>query len=170
MIIAICGGSCSGKTTLAMQFKDACVVSMDNFYLGKEKMTPPYNFDCPDALDLQMMTEVVKKLKDGAKTVTIPKYNMKTSQRDGTEELHSKNIIVVEGIFSLHNKELRELADLKIYLDVPREERIRRRIKRDTIKGRTALESLEWSINVERMHELYVEPQKEFADVCISVK
>lgn len=167
MIVAICGGSCSGKTTMALQFQNACILSMDDFYKGKSKMKQPYNFDEPDAIDLKKLAEVLLKLKKGAKQITIPNYNMKTSEPDGVKKITSKKLIVIEGIFALYTKELRDLCDLKIYLDIPVDERIRRRIKRDVIKGRSPIETLEWSKTVEHMHELHVDSQKKFADIII---
>ena len=167
MIVAICGGSCSGKSTYAMHFKDACVVHMDDFYKGKLRMKEPYNFDEPEAFDLDQVIQVITKLKNGVKQVIIPNYNMKISEPDGTKKLINKKLIVLEGTFVYYTKQMRELSDLKIYLDIPVDERVRRRIIRDVEKGRSAIETLEWSRNVEEMHELYVEPQKKFADIII---
>ncbi len=170
MIVAICGGSCSGKSTMAGNFRNACIVSMDDFYKGKSRMNPPYNFDEPEAIDLTRLAELVGELKSGAEQVSIPRYNMKTSEPEGAQKLENKQFVVVEGIFTLYTAVLRELCDLKIFLDVPQEERLRRRIARDVIKGRTEAESRAWSINVERMHDLYVEPQKKYADLVIPFK
>lgn len=170
MIVAICGGSCSGKTTMALQFKDACIVSMDDFYVGKSEMKQPYNFDEPAAINLKKLTQVLQELKTGTKQVRIPRYDMKTSEPNGTQILKNKKIVIVEGIFSLFTKELRDLYDLKIFLDVPAEERVRRRIRRDVEKGRSTIETLEWSKTVESMHALYVEGQKKYADIVIPVQ
>lgn len=169
MIVAICGGSCSGKTTMALQFKNSCIVSMDDFYVGKSQMKEPYNFDEPAAMDLKQIAEVLRNLKAGASEVTVPKYNMKTSEPDGTHVLKNDKIIVLEGIFSMYTKELRDLCDLKIYLDVPVDERVRRRISRDVEKGRSTNDTLEWSKTVECMHDLHVEDQKKYADMVIPV-
>lgn len=167
MIIAICGGSCSGKSTMARLFRDACILSMDDFYKGKSRMQEPYNFDEPQAIDLSKLSEVLKLLKDGAKEVSVPNYNMITSEPDGTKKIVSKKLIILEGIFSLYTKELRDLCDLKIYLDVPVGERLLRRIGRDTEKGRSEAETVEWSKKVDLMHNLFVESQKKFADLVI---
>jgi uridine kinase len=128
MIVAICGGSCSGKSTYAMHFKNACVVHMDDFYKGKSRMKEPYNFDEPDAIDLDLVIQVLVKLKSGVEQVIVPNYNMKTSEPDGTKKLINKNLIVLEGTFAYYTKQIRELSDLKIYLDIPVDERVRRRI------------------------------------------
>jgi uridine kinase len=169
MIVAICGGSCSGKTTMALQFKDACILSMDDFYVGKSKMKEPYNFDEPSAIDLKKIAEVLRELKTGVKQVEIPKYDMKTSEPSGTQVLKNKKLVIFEGIFSLLTKELRDLCDLKIYLDVPVDERVRRRISRDVEKGRSTVDTLEWSKTVECMHDLHVENQKNYADIVVPV-
>jgi uridine kinase len=167
MIIAICGGSCSGKTTMARQFRDACILSMDDFYKGKSVMKEPYNFDEPDSIDFKKIADVLRELKKGVKKIQIPNYNMKTSEQDGTKTLTSNKLIIFEGIFSLYTQELRDLCDLKIYLDIPVDERLRRRIDRDVEKGRSAIETMEWSKNVENMHTLHVESQKDYADMII---
>jgi uridine kinase len=166
LIIVVSGGSCSGKTTFAAQFKNATVVAMDHFYKGKARMKPPYNFDEPASVDLEGFYKAVKTLQGGKKAV-IPKYNMRLSKPVGKQTLTPRPIIVAEGIFSLHYKPLRELADLMVYIEAPVEERIKRRIKRDVEKGRDLLATLEHSITVEREHQKWVEPQKKFADFIL---
>jgi len=167
MIVAICGGSCSGKSTMAMQFRNACLVQMDDFYIGKSKMKKPYNFDEPAAFDLDQFVETVQRLKDGAKTVEVPIYNMVTSEPDGMKTLENKSLIILEGTFTFYTKAIRELSDLKIYLDIPVDERVRRRIRRDVTKGRDTIQTLDWSKTVEIMHDKYVEPQKKYGDIVI---
>lgn len=129
-------------------------------------MTRPYNFDEPASVDLESFYKAIKTLQQGKKAV-IPKYNMRLSKPVGTQTLSPRPIIIAEGIFSLHYKPLRELADLAIYIETPVEERIKRRIRRDVEKGRDLLATLEHSMTVEREHTKWVEPQKKFADLIL---
>lgn len=171
-IILISGGSCSGKSLFASLFKQALLLPMDHFYWGKSQMKQEadgsYNFDAPESVDIKACAEAVTSLSEG-KAVTIPVYDMKISERTGTQVLNlpkNTRFIVVEGIFSFYSP-LRELGDLKIYLDTPTEIRVARRMIRDVEKGRSDLDTLSWSITVEKNHQTYVEPMKKFADVVI---
>lgn len=171
-IILISGGSCSGKSVFAHLFRNAFILEMDHFYFGKSKMKKEkngsYNFDAPDAVDIEACSRAVQKLIIG-KPVTIPKYDMKISERAGTQSIQmppDAQFLIVEGIFSFYSP-LRELADLKIYIDVPTELRVARRMIRDEEKGRSDIQTLSWSITVEKNHQKYVEPMKEFADLVI---
>lgn len=123
--ILICGGSCSGKTVFANLFRHALVLELDHFYLGKKDMKSKpdgsYDFDAPEAVNLAEAADAVKTLSQG-KTATIPVYDMKVSDRTGTQTVQPKpddTFLVVPGIFSFHEP-LRQLGDLKIYLDTPR--------------------------------------------------
>ena len=172
MIVLVCGGSCSGKTVFANLFRNAMVLEMDHFYFGKKEMKPrpdgSFDFDAPESVDIPSCAQAVKELAQG-KTVTIPVYDMKLSDRVGTQEIQARpddRFIVVPGIFSFHSP-LRELGNLKIYLDTPREIRVARRMIRDVAKGRNDIDTLAWSITVENNHQKYIEPMKEFADLVI---
>ena len=168
MIILIAGGSCSGKTTLAHQFTNASIVSMDDFFVGKSHMKQPYNFDVPQAVALDELYRAVLKLKRG-KSATIPTYSMAVSERIGKHIVKPKKIIVAEGIFVLNYKPLRDIADLKIYLHTPTATRIQRRILRDTIIGRDTIATLKHSITVEEMHTTHIDPGKKFADIIVTM-
>lgn len=172
MIVLICGGSCSGKSVYAKLFKHAFILEMDHFYLGKKQMTPQpdgsFDFDAPDSVDIADCARAAQELTSG-NTVTIPVYDMKISDRVGTQTIQIKpddRFIVVPGIFSF-NSPLRELGDLKIFLDTPREIRVARRMIRDVQKGRSDIDTLSWSIVVEKNHQKYIEPMKEFADLVV---
>jgi len=171
-IILISGGSCSGKSVFAHLFRNAFILEMDHFYFGKSQMKPnadgSYDFDAPEAVDITDCARAVRELISG-KSVTIPKYDMKISERTGTQRIHmpgDAKFLVVEGIFSFYSP-LRELADLKIYIDVPTELRVARRMIRDQEKGRSDIQTLSWSVTVEKNHQKYVEPMKKFADIVI---
>lgn len=170
--ILICGGSCSGKSVFAGMFKNAFILEMDHFYLGKDKMKPrldgSFDFDAPESVDIADCGRAVSGLKTG-NPVTIPVYDMKTSDRTGSQTIQMKptdKFIVVPGIFSFYSP-LRELGDLKIYIDTPREIRVARRMIRDVAKGRNDIDTLSWSITVEKNHQKYIEPMKQYADLII---
>ena len=103
------------------------------------------------------------------KPAIIPVYDMKISDRVGTQTISPKpdtKFVVVEGIFTFHEP-LRELGDLKIFIDTPTEIRVARRMLRDEEKGRSEIDTLSWSITVEKYHREHVEPMKQFADLII---
>ena len=172
MIVLICGGSCSGKTVFGNLFRNALVLEMDHFYFGMSEMKPrpdgSFDFDAPQAVDIAGCAKAVAQLAQGKK-VTIPVYDMKLSDRVGTQQIQAKpddRFIVVPGIFAFHEP-LRSLGNLKIYLDTPREIRVARRMIRDVAKGRNDIDTLAWSITVEKNHQKHIEPMKEFADLVI---
>ncbi len=171
-IILIGGGSCSGKSVFAHLFKHAFILEMDHFYKGKSEMTPQpdgsYNFDAPEAVNLKECAQAAKALTQG-KRVTIPKYDMKVSERIGVQTItlpQGARFIIVEGIFALYPP-LLELGDLRIFVDTPTEIRVARRMIRDVEKGRSEIDTLSWSITVEKNHKKYIEPTKKYADIVI---
>jgi uridine kinase len=171
-IILICGGSCSGKTIFANFFNHAFVLSMDHFYFGKAHMKKEkdgsYNFDAPTSVDIKACAQGALSLAEGKRT-TIPVYDMVTSNRTGTQTLRipeKTKFLIVEGIFSFYSP-LREIGDLRIFLDIPPEIRVARRMIRDVEKGRSDIDTLSWSITVEKNHREYIEPMKKYADLII---
>jgi len=172
MTILVCGDSCSGKSVFARMFTHAFILEMDHFYFGKAQMKPQpdgsYDFDAPESVDTTDCARAVSELKTG-KPVTIPVYDMVTSDRTGTQTIQlapDDKFIVIPGIFSF-NSPLREAGDLKIYVDTPREIRVARRMIRDVAKGRNDIDTLSWSITVEKNHQKYIEPMKQYADLVI---
>lgn len=172
-IILITGGSCSGKSAFASSFHHALHISTDTFYVHKKDLVVEadgsYNFDDPKNVNLNECADVVNKLAEG-KSVEVPVYNMLTNDRNGTEKVepHSDiKFIVVEGIFAFHSP-LRELADIRIFIDTPAEIRVARRMLRDIErKGKSKVEILHDFIAAEKGYAKYIEPMKEFADVII---
>jgi uridine kinase len=171
-IILVCGGSCSGKSVFAQMFKNAYILEMDHFYLGKAQMkTQPdgsYDFDAPESVNIAECAEALSHLKTG-KPTTIPVYDMVISDRTGTQSIQllpEHKFIVVPGIFSFYSP-LRELGDMKIFIDTPREIRVARRMLRDVQKGRNDIDTLAWSITVEKNHQKYIEPMKQYADLVV---
>lgn len=170
--VLVCGGSCSGKSVFARMFKNAFILEMDHFYLGKDQMKPlpdgSFDFDAPESVDIADVARAASELTTG-KPVTIPVYDMVTRDRTGTQQIQLKpddKFIVIPGIFAFHSP-LRELADMKIYIDTPREIRVARRMIRDVAKGRNDIDTLAWSITVEKNHQKHIEPMKQYADLII---
>ena len=177
MIIGIAGGTGSGKTTLtehlASHFgSDISVVHHDNYY---KKQDRPFeerckqNYDHPDAFDTQLMIEDLKKLKDG-QTIHCPVYDYSIHNRtDKTVEVRPTKVVIVEGILIFQNKELRDLMDIKIFVETDADVRILRRALRDVEQRGRSLESVitQYLTTVKPMHEQFVEPTRKFADIIV---
>lgn len=170
--VLVCGGSCSGKSVFAQRFVNAFVLEMDHFYVKKADMKPQldgsFDYDAPEAVNIAECAKAVEELRTG-KPVTIPVYDMKVSDRTDTQTIQlapEHKFIVIPGIFSFYSP-LRELGDLKIYIDTPREIRVARRMIRDVAKGRNDIDTLSWSITVEKNHQKYIEPMRQYADLTI---
>ena len=112
------------------------------------------------------MFDCVLDLKKG-KSAVVPLYSMLESEPMGVEELQPQEIIIVEGIFVLLHKKLRELADIKVFLEISAEERLRRMIERDVVKGRNKEQTLQHAKTVEAMYKIYGEHQKHHADLIL---
>jgi len=145
---------------------------MDHFYFGKKDMKQEqdgsYNFDAPTSVDIKGCAKAALLLSQG-KQATIPVYDMRVSDRTGTQTLKipdQAKFLIVEGIFSFYSP-LREISDMNIYLDIPPEIRVARRMIRDVEKGRSDIDTLSWSITVEKNHRQYIEPMKHYADLII---
>lgn len=177
-IFGIAGGTGSGKTTIAQKiashFKDKVIyIPHDHYYKDQSEKSPKQreltNYDHPDALETDLFTKHLKDLLEG-KTVEIPKYDFTTHTRKSeTLKLSPAPIIIIEGILIFQNEELRNLIDLKVFIDVPSDIRVLRRTKRDIEeRGRT----LDFCYNqyvkfTKPMHEKFVEASKIHADIII---
>ncbi|MCQ2770548.1 MAG: uridine kinase [Clostridia bacterium] len=178
IIIGIAGGTGSGKTTLANriinQFKDQiAVVHHDNYYKSHTNLTyeerTKLNYDHPDSFDTDLMVEDVKKLKSGSE-IKCPVYDFTVHNRsDEFIIIQPKPIILVEGLLILSDPSLRELMDIKIFVDTDADIRLIRRIRRDMIERERSLDSIlgQYMETVKPMHDLYIEPSKRYADVII---
>lgn len=170
-IVAICGGSGSGKSTLAHKFVGAAVLSTDHFYKDIDELTPredgTYDFDHPSAVDLDYCAESCLKLADAAEAV-IPVYDMRTCRRIGTQVVPppKNRIVVIEGIFAFHSP-LNEIATLRIFIDTPVDQRMARRLRRDHERGRSTLDIIRHSLQVEDAYARYVEPMRHLADLIL---
>lgn len=177
-VIGIAGGSASGKTTIVNCLKeyfgeDITLVSHDSYYLAHDDM--PFeercklNYDHPDSFETSRMIEDVKTLKQGL-PVDCPVYDFTQHNRSQeTVRVEPRPVILVEGILVLENEDLRDLMDLKIYVDTDADERIARRLIRDMKeRGRSAQSVVDQYIDtVKPMHEKFVEPSKKYADIIV---
>ena len=178
MVIGIAGGTGSGKTTLTRKLKerfaqDVTVINHDNYY--KSHTHIPFaercklNYDHPDAFDTQLLIAHLADLRRG-KVVRCPTYDYSIHDRsDKTIELRPTRVIIVEGILIFADPDLRELMDIKIFVDTDADVRILRRVLRDVKdRGRT-LDSVvtQYLTTVKPMHEAFVEPSKKYADVIV---
>ena len=177
-IVGIAGGTASGKTTIVRKIKenfgdDIVVINHDSDYKAHNDLSyedrSKLNYDHPDSFDTQMMIEDVKKLKNNEE-VDITVYDFSVHNRaDATVHIVPKNVIILEGILVLENKELRDLMDIKVFVDTDADERLMRRIRRDMVERARSIESIinQYADTVKPMHEQFIEPSKKYADIII---
>ena len=178
-IIGIAGGTGSGKTTVVRKIAQAlpphyvAVVPLDSYYNDTTDMTDEerkaINFDHPDAFDWKLLIKQINMLRRG-EAIEQPTYSYILSNRlKETVHVEPKPVIIIEGIMTLINKKLRDMMDLKIFVDTDSDERLIRNIQRDTMeRGRTVDMVIERYLNVLKpMHEQFIEPTKKYADLII---
>jgi uridine kinase len=173
MITLIAGPSGSGKTTLAQYLAKktpSVIVPLDDFYFGRDEKPRISSVGIwgndPDYCDVDELIKVVTTLKEG-KGVTSPQYSFLTEDRTKPRFIEPKDEIIVEGLWTLNFPVLRELADQKIYLEVPYDIRLERRQNRDLQRGRSKEISHSIANEVDSMGRIHVEPYKEFANIII---
>ncbi len=179
-LIGIVGGSCSGKSSISQKFnqsfgKNCQTICEDSFYksLTKEQLetVKDYNFDHPDAIDFKELERVIINIKSGKKRISIPCYDLKIHQRTrGIEiDLSGVQVIILEGIFLFHHKNIRDMLDIKIYVDTDCDIRLTRRIYRDQMERGRTLESIldRYHKFVKSGYERYIEPCKKYANIII---
>ena len=176
-IIGIAGGTASGKTTLAnilkQSFKDeVTILKHDYYYYDKSHFNvneDKINFDHPDSFETELLISHLNKLKQG-KSISRPVYSYKTNERlEETELVKPSPIIIVEGILIFYYEKLRELLDLKIYIETDADVRLLRRISRDINQRNRTFKSVkkQYLTTVKPMHEKYVRPTRYRADIII---
>ena len=178
-IIGIAGGTGSGKTTVVKKIVEAlpphfvAVVPLDSYYNDTTHMTEEerraINFDHPDAFDWRLLVHQVKQLRKG-EAVEQPTYSyLKCNREQETVHVEPKPVIIIEGIMTLLNKQLRDMMDLKIFVDTDSDERLIRNIQRDCVeRGRTVEMVIDrYQKVLKPMHEQFIEPTKKFADLII---
>ena len=178
LVIGIAGGTGSGKTTLmnnliARFSEDVTILSHDNYYRRHDDLTYEQrcqlNYDEPAALETDLMARHLDRLRRG-ESIQCPVYDFTVHNRSNeTITVVPKKVIIVEGILIFENKELRELMDIRIFVDTDADVRLCRRIKRDVNKRGRTLESVltQYQQTVKPMHEKYVEPSKKYADLVV---
>lgn len=179
LVIGIAGGTGSGKTTVTkailahLDEERVAVLQHDSYYKDISMyggLTPDrINFDHPDSLETELFVRHIKDLKVG-RVIEQPLYNFATHQRmKETKKVEPREIIIVDGILLLVDKSLRDLFDIKIFLDTDGDERLIRRIKRDILERGRSVDSImsQYMNTVKPMHLEFVEPSKHWADVII---
>ncbi len=179
LIIGIAGGTGCGKTTVVNQIvnelpeNEVSVISQDSYYNDTSHLTPDeraaINFDHPQSIDFNLLAEHLTALKQG-KTIEQPVYSFITHNRTHeTISTRPGKVIIVEGILILTRPKIRELFDIKIYVQTDSDERLIRRLKRDIVeRGRDMNEVLErYQNTLKPMHQQFIDPTKEFADLII---
>ncbi len=178
MVIGIAGGTGSGKTTITGQISErlgdeVTVITHDNYYRAHHEMTYEertlLNYDHPDAYETELLVEHLAALRRG-ESVEVPVYDFTTYDRtDRTTTVKPSRAIIVEGIVIFAHPELRDLMDVKVFVDADADVRILRRILRDVQERGRSLESVinQYLTTVKPMHEAFVEPSKRYADIII---
>lgn len=179
MIIGICGGTGSGKTTIARAIVDAVgadrvvLVEQDSYYRNLADMPlderHQANFDHPDSIDSDMLVNHLVRLKQGL-SVDMPLYDFVTHTRsDKIEVINPKPVVIVEGILIFAEPRVLDLLDVRVFVDTPDDVRLMRRLRRDiNERGRTFERTLEqYERTIRPMHFEFVEPSKRHADIII---
>lgn len=179
LVIGIAGGTGSGKTTVVnkilqqLNTEGVNVLSQDNYYHDNQHLSlaerEALNYDHPKSIDFDLLVKNVKQLKNG-ESIEQPVYSFVTHSRTGDFVLvEPKNVLIVEGILVLTNKELLKEFDLKVFVHTDSDERLIRRIRRDTQeKGRDLEEVLHrYQTTLKPMHQEFIEPSKNDADLIV---
>ena len=178
ILIGIAGGTGSGKTTLTRHLKEhfgpeVSVISHDSYYKRQDGKTleerAKVNYDHPAAFDTDLLIEHLKELKAG-RPIQCPVYSYVEHNRTAkTREILPTKVIIVEGILIFQNPTLRDMFDIKIFVETDADVRILRRAMRDVEERGRTLQSVvtQYLTTVKPMHEQYVEPSKKFADIIV---
>ena len=179
VVIGVAGGTGSGKSTLVKRLQEAfrnddvATICHDFYYKAHPELTyeerTKLNYDHPDAFDTWLMVEHIKALKEG-KAVECPTYSFVEHNRTDERVLvKPSKVIIVDGILIFEHKELRELMDIKVFVDTDADLRLARRILRDVCERGRTMQSVidQYTTTVKPMHEEFVEPSKRYADVII---
>jgi uridine kinase len=179
LVIGIAGGTGSGKTTVVEKIiqsftkNEVAVISHDSYYYDNSDLTledrRKKNYDRPDAIEFDLMVEHVEMLKAG-RSILQPTYSFITCTRlDETVPVEPRHVLIIEGILCLSNEKLRDLMDVKVYVDCDSDVRLSRVIRRDIMeRGRDVNQVLErYEKTVRPSHMQFIEPTKHFADIII---
>ncbi len=179
IIIGVAGGSGSGKTTVVqeiirgLQDADVVVIQHDAYYRDQSHLSleerAALNFDHPDALETDLLVAHLRELVQG-RPVQVPVYNFATHCREKTTvTVYPRKVIILEGILILSDPALRDMMDIKVYVDTDADIRFIRRLQRDVAERQRTVESVigQYLATVKPMHEEFVEPSKRYAHVII---
>lgn len=180
ILIGIAGGTASGKTSIAEFLRDSfkgsnsvTIIKEDDYYKDQSDLTMEEryktNYDHPLAFDFDLMLEQLKQLLN-CKTIEKPKYDYTVHNRSQTNEIiYPSDVIILEGLFALYNPEIRELEEIKIFVDTPADVRFIRRLARDIKERNRTMENVmnQYLTTVKPMHDQFIEPTKKYADVVI---
>ncbi len=178
IVIGITGGSGSGKTTVVKKILDffpgneVAVISQDAYYRDNSHLTleerRKINFDHPNSIEFELLVKHVEALKKG-QAVEEPTYDYVTSSRQQkTTRIEPRHIVIVEGILLFTDAQIRNLCNIKVYVDADSDDRLIRIIERDMLeRGRSAQDVINRYQIVKAMHEQFIEPTKRFADLII---
>ncbi|MFC4665684.1 uridine kinase [Falsiporphyromonas endometrii] len=178
-IIGVAGGTASGKSTLVHKLQevfleeDVTIICHDYYYKAHNELPleerAKLNYDHPSAFDTDVMIEHIKQLKEG-KDIERPVYSFVEHNRlPQTVVVHPARVIILDGILILENKELRDLMDVKVFVDTAADVRLGRRLLRDVQERGRSVESVlnQYFTTVKPMHDDFVEPSKRYADIII---
>ena len=178
-IIGVAGGTASGKTTFVQEVlsgfeaQNVGLIAQDAYYKDNSHLSFEerclLNYDHPDSIDFDLMVDQIKALKQD-QVIDQPVYDYKVHNRTAdTVQISPKPVLIIEGILVLHHKALRDLMDMKIFVDAPAPLRLDRRLQRDiTERGRDRQEVMErYTDTLKPMHDTFIEPSKAYADIVV---
>ena len=180
VVIGIAGGTCSGKSSIAGILIDEFrytnsinIIREDDYYKDQSHLPmeerAKTNYDHPLAFDFDLMIDHLNKLIAG-ETIEKPTYDYTVHNRSNvTEIVHPSDVLIIEGLFALYTREIRDLEDIKIFVDTPADIGFIRRLKRDVKERARTIESItdQYLTTVKPMHDQFLEPTKQFADIII---
>ena len=180
VVIGIAGGTCSGKSSIAGILIDEFrytnsinIIREDDYYKDQSHLPmeerAKTNYDHPLAFDFDLMIDHLNQLIAG-ETIEKPTYDYTVHNRSNvTEIVHPSDVLIIEGLFALYTREIRDLEDIKIFVDTPADIRFIRRLKRDVKERARTIESItdQYLTTVKPMHDQFLEPTKQFADIII---
>lgn len=179
LIVGIAGGTGSGKTTVVKKIieklpeNEVVVITQDSYYKDNSHLPieqrQEINFDHPSSVEFPLLINHLEKLKNG-EIINMPIYSYLTCTRaDETVKLQPKHVVIVEGIMILTHEKLREMLDIRVFVDAEADDRLARVMKRDIVeRGRSFDKVLErYEKTVKPMHQQFIEPSKRFADIIV---
>ena len=180
IVIGIAGGTCSGKSSIArvliegFQYtKSINIIKEDDYYKDQSDLPmeerAKTNYDHPLAFDFDLMISHINALING-ESIEKPTYDYTVHNRSSaTEIMHPSDVLIIEGLFALYTPEIRDLEDIKIFVDTPADVRFIRRLKRDVKERARTVDSIteQYLTTVKPMHDQFIEPTKQYADIII---